>query len=87
MSKQPKTSYCCDTDRKMYDYHYSLIMSKTPEERFIMGLDMAEAGRELMLAGIRNDKPGLSEKEYRVELLKRMILFDESLHWLKELLP
>jgi hypothetical protein len=84
---KPITSYMYDTSPEMQEYQYRLIMSKSPEERFIMGLEMAEAGRELMLAGIRQAKPGLSEDEYKIELLRRMILHDKSLKWLEEMLP
>jgi hypothetical protein len=86
MSK-PTTSYMHDTSREMQEYQLRLIMSKTPEERFLMGLEMMEAGRDLMLAGIKHAKPGLSDEEYRIELLRRMILYDESLKWLEKLLP
>ena len=83
---KPITSYMHDTSPEMQEYQYRLIMSKTPEERFIMGVEMTEAGRELMLCGIRMEKPGLTDEEYRIELLKRMIRYDESLAWLNELL-
>ena len=86
--KNPKpTSYMHDTHTEMQAFQYELIMSKTPEERFLMGLEMTDAGRELMLVGIRNNKPGLSEEAYRIELLKRMMVYDESLHWLQNYLP
>ena len=83
MSKPLKSSYMRDTSPEMQEYQYNLIMSKTPEERFRMGLEMMEAGRDLMLIGIHNEKPGLSEKAYRIELLKRLIRYDESLAWLQ----
>lgn len=86
MSKQP-TSYMHDTNKEMQAYQYKLVMSKTPEERFRLGLEMTEAGREMMLMGLKNSKPGLSEEEYRIELLKRLMLYDTSLHWLKDQLP
>lgn len=73
-----------DTSKAMQDYYNELVMSKTPEERFRMGLEMTESGRELMLAGIRHEKPGLSESAYRNELLKRMMRHDESLWWLEK---
>ena len=76
-----------DTSSEMQEYQHRLIMSKTPEERFMMGMEMSEAGRELMLAGIRNAKPGLSDEEYRIELLRKMILYDNTLAWLEKLLP
>lgn len=86
MNKQ-NTSYMGDTNQDMQNYQYKLILSKSPQERFRLGLEMMEAGREFMLAGIKNQKPGLSEEEYRVELLKRLIRFDKSLQWLKDQLP
>ncbi len=87
MTKQAGTSYMKDTSKHMQEYQYKLVMSKTPVERFRMGLEMTEAGRELMLIGIRNEKPGLSEEEYRIELLRRVIHLDKSLHWAKDMLP
>ncbi len=86
MSK-PTTSYMHDTSSEMQEHQHRLIMSKTPEERFIMGIEMSEAGRELMIAGIKYAKPGLSDEEYRIELLRKMILYDKTLEWLEELLP
>ena len=87
MNKRTKTSYMQDTSIEMQEFQYNLIMSKTPEERFRMGLEMIEFGREMMLFGIRNQKPGLSEEEERIELLKRLILYDKSLSWLKYQIP
>lgn len=83
----PATSYMYDTSPEMREYQKRLIMSKTPEERFIMGIRMSETGRELMLAGIKHAKPGLSDEEYKIELLRRMILYDKTLEWLAEQLP
>ena len=82
-----KTSFMRDTSPEMQDYQYRLIMQKTPEERFRMGLEMTESGRDLMLAGIQHHKPELSEEGYRLELLKRMLYHDKSLNWLKMYLP
>ena len=86
MSNQ-ETSYMHDTNKEMQDYQYKLVMSKTPAERFRMGLEMMEAGREMMLMGIKHNAPGLTEEEYRIELLRRFMLYDQSLHWLKDQLP
>ncbi len=84
---KPLTSYMQDTSPDMQEYQYRLIMAKTPEERFIMGVEMSEAGRNMMLWGIKHEKPGLTDEEYRVELLKRMILHDKTLEWLIAYLP
>ena len=86
MSNQ-ETSYMHDTNKDMQDYQYKLVMSKTPAERVRMGLEMMEAGREMMLMGIKHNAPGLTEEEYRIELLRRFMLYDQSLHWLKDQLP
>jgi hypothetical protein len=72
-----------DTTEEMQEFQRQLIMSKTPEERFLMGIEMTEMGRQLMLAGIKNEKPGLTDEQYKIELLKRMIQHDNSLSWLE----
>lgn len=71
-----------DTTPEMQKFQYDLIMSKTPSERFILGLEMVESGRELMIAGIKAQKPQINEHEVFLELLKRQFLYDKSLFWL-----
>jgi hypothetical protein len=71
-----------DTIPEMHKFQYDLIMSKTPSERFIMGLEMVESGREFMIAGIKAQKPNLDENEINLELLKRQFINDKSLFWL-----
>ncbi len=72
-----------DTTPEMQQYQYNLIMKKTPEERFIMGLEMADVGRELMIAGIKMQNPEIKEGQIFIELLKRHLLYDKSIDWLK----
>jgi len=71
----------------MQEFQRQLIRSKTPEEQFLMGIEMTEMGRQLMLAGIKNQKPGLTNQQYRIELPKRMIQYDNSLLWLESEVP
>jgi hypothetical protein len=71
-----------DTTPEMHKFQYDLIMSKTPSERFLMGLEMVESGRELMIAGIKAQKPDIIESEIILELLKRQFINDKSLFWL-----
>ncbi|MFN8259139.1 MAG: hypothetical protein U0W24_25845 [Bacteroidales bacterium] len=71
-----------DTTPEMHKFQYDLIMSKTPSERFVLGLEMVESGRELMIAGIKAQKPDIKENEIVLELLKRQFLYDKSLFWL-----
>jgi hypothetical protein len=71
-----------DTTPEMHKFQYDLIMSKTASERFIMGLEMVESGREFMIAGIKAQKPDIEENEIILELLKRQFINDKSLFWL-----
>ena len=71
-----------DTTPEMKQYQYDLIMKKTPTERFIMGLEMADDGRELMIAGIKAQNPDIEKNQIILELLKRQLLHDKSLYWL-----
>lgn len=81
------SSYNIDTSPDIQDLQYDLLMSRSAGERLLLGLEMMENGQELMLSGIRSQKPGLSEEEYKIELLKRMMMHDPSLHWLKKEYP
>jgi hypothetical protein len=55
----------------MHKYQYDLIMSKTPSERFILGLEMVESGRELMIAGIKAQQPYIKENEINFKALQK----------------
>ena len=52
-----------DTTNEMHQYQYNLIMGKTREERFGMGLEMIETGREFMIMGIKMQNPDMKENE------------------------
>jgi hypothetical protein len=71
-----------DTTQEMHQFQYDLIMGKTQEERFGMGLEMIEAGREFMIAGIKLQNPEMTENEILFELLMRQKRYDKSLFWL-----
>ncbi|MCD4794565.1 MAG: hypothetical protein K8R54_15115 [Bacteroidales bacterium] len=76
-----------DTTPEMKQYQYNLIMNKTPAERFIMGLEMSDTGRELMIAGIKAQNPNIKNEQIIPEILKRQLLYDKSLSWLKYVVP
>jgi hypothetical protein len=76
-----------DTTNDMHQYQYKLIMDKTPEERLIMGLEMMETGRDLMIIGIKSKNPEMKENEVFFELLMRQKKYDKSLIWLDYLMP
>lgn len=76
-----------DTTKEMHQFQYDLIMGKTNEERLIMGLEMIEMGRELMISGIKNQNPGLDGNEILFELLMRQKKHDKSLNWIESVIP
>lgn len=71
-----------DTSEDMEKKQREMIMSKSNEERFLMGLEMIDDGRQLMIAGIKMKNPDISEDEIRIEILKRYRRCDDSLYWL-----
>ena len=71
-----------DTTLEMQSFQYNLIMNKTDIERFTMGLEMMETGREMMIAGIKSENPDFNLEQIRLELLYRQKLHDKSLFWL-----
>ncbi len=76
-----------DTTKEMHQYQYNLIMEKTQEERFVMGLEMIEMGRELMISGIKSQNPELNENEVLFQLIMRKMKYDKSLYWLENMIP
>lgn len=76
-----------DTTKYMHQYQYDLIMGKKQEERFFMGLEMMEMGRELMIIGIKIQNPELQENEVLYQLLMRQKKHDKSLYWLDYVIP
>lgn len=61
-------------DGKMYD----IIMSKTPKERFLMGIEMMEDVRRMVEGSIREQNPGISGIDLKVEVFKRYYSKDFS---------
>jgi hypothetical protein len=51
-----------------------------------MGLEMADDGREFMIAGIKSQNPDIQDNQIVIELLKRQLLYDKSLKWLNYVL-
>jgi hypothetical protein len=76
-----------DTTKEMHQYQYHLIMGKTREEIFKMGLEMIEMGRELMISGIKSQNPKLNENEVLFQLIIRQKKHDKSLFWIDYIIP
>jgi len=73
-----------DTTQNFNDFQYMLIMKMTPQQRFRMGLEMADEGMKLMKAGILSERGKLTEAELRMEVIRRFRKYDPSLSWLDE---
>lgn len=61
-----------DTNPAATARYYELIRTRSPAERLEMASALTSAVRELALAGIRRDHPGLSARELQVKLAQRM---------------
>ncbi len=57
-----------DTSPKMQQVYREMLFSRTPEERFKMGLNACDTARRLVLASL---PPDLDETERRVALFLR----------------
>jgi hypothetical protein len=64
-----------DTDPETEALYRRLLMERTPEERFMMGLRMCELARATVLASL---PPHLNEHEKRVAMLRRYYASDFS---------
>lgn len=60
-----------DTTKEMHDKQMEIILSKTPEERFKIGIEMSEAVYRVVKNSIKKENPNLSEREVVAELFKR----------------
>jgi hypothetical protein len=55
-----------------------LMMSKTGEQRLLMGCSMFETAKKIVLSSICNRKPGISDAEIRREIFLRFYGLDFS---------
>ena len=60
-----------DTPEHIRKIQYDIIMSKTPEERFLMGIEMMEDVRRMVEGSIREQNPGISDIDLRIAVFKR----------------
>ena len=65
-----------DTSIEMQRIYHDLLMSKTGEERFLMGISMFQTARELVLASFPKN---ISDKQKKKLLFKRFYGREESL--------
>lgn len=60
-----------DTTPKAQQLQRSIIHSKTDHERAMMGIDMIESTRKIVINSIKIENPNLTEREVVAELFER----------------
>ena len=67
-----------DTSEDARQKQREIILSKTVQERLVMGLQMMEDVRQIVLNSIRIKNPGISEVDLKIEFVKRYYKNDFS---------
>ena len=67
-----------DTPEHIRKIQYDIIMVKTPEERFLMGIKMMEDVRRMVEGSIWEKNPGISEIDLKIAVFKRYYSKDFS---------
>ena len=60
-----------DTPENIIQKQREIIHSKSPDERFMMGVEMINFGRMMVESSIRQSNPHISEIDLKVETFKR----------------
>lgn len=75
-----------DTPEHIHKKQVEIMLAKSQTERFLMGLQMMEDVREIVINSIKNERPGISEKELKVEFIKRYYKNDLSEEYLNDVI-
>ncbi len=60
-----------DTSNLIHQKQMEIIFSKSPAERFMMGIEMCRAARQMVEAGIKRNQPNISQEELTYAVFKR----------------
>ncbi len=71
-----------DTSPEMQKLYHDLLMQKTGEERFLMGMSMCNAAKRMVLSSFPED---ISDSEKKIRLLFRYYSHDFSNDELKKI--
>jgi hypothetical protein len=63
-----------DTTPEIEAMQIRIIRSMTTEQRLLIALEMSLFSREIMKAGIRRDHPQWTDRQVRMETLRRVFL-------------
>lgn len=67
-----------DTTEEISMKQVEILLSKSEEERFIIGDELASFGRKVLESSIRNENPGISEIDLKTEVFKRCYSMEYS---------
>ncbi len=59
-----------DTPDEIYKIQYEIFMKKSPEERFLLNLDLTEFIREMAKRRILSQNPEISQNELKVKMFE-----------------
>ena len=62
-----------DTSTEFKQKYFNMIMQKSPEERFLMGLSMAKSARLILMESLPQD---MNTSEKKIHLFERFYGFD-----------
>jgi len=60
-----------DTPDHIIQMQRDILHSKTPAQRFEIGLDLINLSRLMVESSIKNEKPQISESDLKIEVFKR----------------
>ena len=60
-----------DTSEEMHRKQMEVIHAKSPEERFLLGVELIEMGRDIVENSIKQKNPDISEIDLKIRVFKR----------------
>jgi len=60
-----------DTPTEILNIQRDIFSKKTIRERFMIGAETIDFGRELVISNIKKNNPGISEVDLKIALVKR----------------
>jgi hypothetical protein len=73
-----------DTSTEARKKQFEVIFSKTKEERFLMGIQMMEDARQMVMDGIKKQNPEISEAELKIAFINRYYKNDLTEEYLSD---
>ena len=71
MSEESEVLKMLDTHPEVYVRYRDLMMSKSGQERLLMGCSMYNTAKQIVRNAISNNRPGITEEEMTKEIFLR----------------